>query len=104
MNKRFLKKLLCVVMVVTMMMSMTGCGTKAKKVTSTKYTLTCCGTATLYSDKKCSVSGCKYFTCKKAKGRWKMPSNNYYEFWTTDKAHSAWGQRSGNTMTIEVEY
>lgn len=81
---------------------MTGCGTKAKKKTSTKYTLSCCGTATKYTNGKLAVSGCSNFKCDTSTGRWKKPSANYYEFWTTDGKYEAWGQESGTTMTIEV--
>ena len=101
--KKILRKILCLSMIGVLTLSMTGCKTKAKKESSTTYTLNCCGKATLYSSGKLAVSGCSNFSCGTDKGRWKKPSNNYYEFSTTDKAHSAWGQLSGNTMTIEVE-
>lgn len=102
MKREFLKKTICLLMLLILALSTTGCGTKAKKNTTTTYSLECCGKATLYSNGSLEVKKCNYFVCSTSTGKWKKPANNYYEFYTTDGKHHAWGQLSGKTMSIDL--
>lgn len=103
MKKSIMKKVLCLSIIATMAISMTGCSTEAEKVTSKTYELECCGSATIYSNGRLSVSGCKHFKCSSSKGRWCETTKNFYEFSVIDSNEKASGQLSGDTMYISVK-
>lgn len=90
-----MKKVIATIMIsVIAITNLVGCTAKAYS-----NRLECCGTITRYPKMKLAVTGCKYFKCTTATGRWTRIDGGFY-FWTTDGRYHATGQLDGDVMTI----